>query len=291
MALEAGEQLLELPVERLEVSHREGRTARGSPAARAEFDDPLARERVADVLDRAQDGAPQGMVAERRLVDQMLGDHGRLIVCPRDLLHDDPALAVELLGVDSRATHEVGQQVGSRWGLLGAGGDVERHKIMAGVRVQDGPDPLGGFVDVPIGAVFLAPLEDEVLEKMGHPVLLGPLGPGAGVEGDQERHRAGPRDGDPVQRQPVFQRCAVDLSHAMQTVASACKSPCRGVSGRRVTGEVASVPPTHGCLKTRATGPAPRCRRTCDRASGAFADSERAARDRVPRRIEALRAR
>jgi hypothetical protein len=51
------------------------------------------------------------VIAERRLVDQVLGDHRRLVVRAVDLLDHDAALAVELLGVEARAPDEVGQQV------------------------------------------------------------------------------------------------------------------------------------------------------------------------------------
>ena len=52
------------------------------------------------------------MLAEHRLVDQVLGLSRRLVVGAGDLLHDDAALAVELVGVDLRAGDEVGEQVG-----------------------------------------------------------------------------------------------------------------------------------------------------------------------------------
>ncbi len=66
-------------------------------------DDPLARERVADVLGRSEHGPPQRVIAERGLVDQMLGHHRGLVVGARDLLDDHPALAVQLIPVDPRA--------------------------------------------------------------------------------------------------------------------------------------------------------------------------------------------
>ena len=52
------------------------------------------------------------VLAEHRLVDQVLGDRRRLVVGARDLLHHDAALAVELLAVDPGPADEVGQQVG-----------------------------------------------------------------------------------------------------------------------------------------------------------------------------------
>ena len=155
-------------------------------------------------------GPPERMLAEHRLVDQMLGHHRRLIVGARDLLHDHAALAVELVGVDSRAADEVGQQIGRLRALRGARGDVEGDQIVARVRVEDGADPLGGLVDVPVRGVLLAALEHEMLQEMGHPVLLRALGARAGIERDQQRQRARALDRDPVQRQPVGERGSRD---------------------------------------------------------------------------------
>ena len=56
-------------------------------------------------------GPAERVIAERRAVDQVLGEHRRLVVGARDLLDHDAALAVELLGVDLRPSDEVGQQI------------------------------------------------------------------------------------------------------------------------------------------------------------------------------------
>jgi hypothetical protein len=54
------------------------------------------------------------MVAERGAVDQVLGDHGRLVVGARDLLDHDAALAVELLRVElGRPTKSVSRSIAS----------------------------------------------------------------------------------------------------------------------------------------------------------------------------------
>ena len=116
------------------------------------------------------------MVAERGAVDQVLGDRRGLVVGAVDLLDHHAALAVELLGVDARAPDEVGQQVDRRGRALGAHGDVEGDEVVARVGVEHAAHPLGGLVDVAVGRVLLAALEDEVLEEVGHPVLLGALG-------------------------------------------------------------------------------------------------------------------
>ena len=86
----------------LEVADDERAAALARPAALAEGDDPLARERAQVVLG-AEHGAPERVVAERGAVDDLLGDGRRLVLVALDLLDDDAALAVELRGVDLRA--------------------------------------------------------------------------------------------------------------------------------------------------------------------------------------------
>ena len=49
---------------------------------------------------------------------------------------------------------------------------MERDQVVARVGVEDRADPLGGLVDVPVGGVLLAALEHEMLEEVGHPVLV-----------------------------------------------------------------------------------------------------------------------
>ena len=163
--------------------------------------------------------AAQRVVAERGLVDQVLGHHRGLVVGAGDFLHHHAALAVELGGVDTRPADEVGEQIGRLQGALRARGDVERHQIVAGVGVQHGSDALRGLVDVAVGRVLLAALEDEVLEEVGHPVLLRALGPRTRVEGDENRHRARAVDRDPVERKSVCERRLRDRWHRMSTVA------------------------------------------------------------------------
>ena len=112
------------------------------------------------MLGGAEDRPTKRVIAERGLVDQVLGHHRGLVVGARDLLDDDAAFAIELVGVDPRATDEIGQEVGGLQRGVGAGRDVERDQVVAGVRVEDRADPLGRLVDVTVGRVLLAALED-----------------------------------------------------------------------------------------------------------------------------------
>ena len=137
-------------------------------------------------------GAAERVVAEGGAVDQVLGDDGGLVVGARDLLDDDAALAVELLGVDLRAADEVRQQVDRAADDLGAAGEVEGHDVVRGVGVEHRAHLLGGLVDLAVVVVELAALEDEVLEEVGHAVLLGALRAGAGLEGHEDGDGARP---------------------------------------------------------------------------------------------------
>ena len=155
------------------------------------------------MLRRSEHGPAEGVHPERGLIDQVLGDHRRLIVGARDLLHHDATLAVELVGVDRRAPHEVGQEVDRLERPLGPRRDVKGDQVVAGVGVQLRADALGGLVDVAVVRILLAALEHEVLEEVGHAVLLGALGAGTGVEGHEDRHGTRAVDRDPMERQLV----------------------------------------------------------------------------------------
>jgi hypothetical protein len=153
------------------------------------------------------------MVAERRAIDQLLGDRCRLVLVALDLLDDDAALLVELAGVDPRAPDEVGEQVHRLHRRLRADGDVEGDEVVRGVGVQRAAHALGGLVDLAVVVVDLAALEHEVLQEVRHAVLLGALRARARVEGDEDR--GGPRalDGDAVHRQAVRGGGGGDLGH------------------------------------------------------------------------------
>ena len=75
---------------------------------------------------------------------------------------------------------------------------------MAGVGVEHAAQPLGGLVDVLVGGVLLAALEHQVLEEVGHAVLLGALVAGA-------RRR---RPGAPSARACPAARCGAAASRS-----------------------------------------------------------------------------
>jgi NAD(P)-dependent dehydrogenase (short-subunit alcohol dehydrogenase family) len=143
------------------------------------------------------------VLTEGGAVDQVLGHHRRLVKGAIDLLDDHPTLTVELLRVDPGAADEVAEQVDRRGSALGADCDVEGDEIVARVGVQHAAESLGGLIDVLVMGVLLTTLEDEVLEEVSHPVLLGTLVASACIEGHENRQSARSRQLDPVDRQAV----------------------------------------------------------------------------------------
>jgi cell division transport system ATP-binding protein len=216
----------------VQVAHDERGPALRRPAALAEGDDAVAVKAL-DVLCRPEHRTSEWMLTEHRAVDQVLGHDGGLVVGAGDLLHDDAAFAVQLIGVDPGPGDEVGEQVGGLIGAFGTGGDVKCNEVVAGVGVEHGADLLGALVDIPVVGELLSTLEHEVLQEMGHPVLGLTLGPRAGVEGGEERHRSSSLDGDAMQAQTVAQVADSDLGHfSLDTVAAKHHASCKK-GGRR----------------------------------------------------------
>ena len=217
----------------VEVAGQEGAAGARAPATVAEGEDAVAGE-AAQVLLRAQHGAPERVVAEGRPVDQVLGHRRGLVVGAVDLLDHDPPLAVELGGVEPCPADEIAQQVDRLGSALGTDGDVEGDQVVAGVRVQHAPEPLGGLVDVLVGRVLLAALEHEVLEEVGHPVLLGTLVAGPGVERQQHGQRACARELEAVHGHSVLgDGAGAHTGHAPATLVHD-RRPFPGGGTRRV---------------------------------------------------------
>src|ERR1700728_3093113 len=165
------------------------------------------------------------MLAEGRLVDQVLR-HGRgLVVRAVDLLDHDAALAVQLLRVEFGASHEVAQQVDRLRRRLRAHGDVERHEIVTRIGVEHAAQALGRLVDVLVGGVLLPALEHQMLEEVRHPVLLAALGARARIERHEHRQRARARQAHGVHGQAVARhgRCR-DVRHWRVTIGD--RPPC-----------------------------------------------------------------
>ena len=118
----------------LEVADDERAAARARPAPLAEGDDRLARERRAGAPRARGRCGPSGWSPNAARSIRCSATVAGWSLVARDLLDDDAALAVELLGVELRAPDEVGQQVDRLQRRLGPGGDVEGDEVVATCR-------------------------------------------------------------------------------------------------------------------------------------------------------------
>jgi hypothetical protein len=93
---------------------------------------------------------------------------------------------------------------------------VEGDQVVRGVGVEHRPHALGGLVDLAVVVELLAALEDEVLEEVGHAVLLRALRARAGFERHEDRQGARPRDRHAVDGEPVGEGGGVDRGHVQR---------------------------------------------------------------------------
>ncbi len=151
--------------------------------------------RAADALDRvdrAEDGAAQRGVAEHRRGELVVDDVAGVVVVHGDLLEDDAALGLDVLGADQRIGHHVADDVDGQRQV-----DVEHPRVVAGVLlggegVQVASDRLDGGGDLHRGPRARA-LEQQVLEVVGRAHLGAGLVAGADVHPHTERDRADAR--------------------------------------------------------------------------------------------------
>ena len=159
------------------------------------------------------------MVSEGRLAEQIINQHRRLVVRAGDLLDHDATLLFELLGVEPWPCSEVGQEVRRLDQSIGPRDDPEDHVVLGRVGVETRTQSLGGRVHLSVRRIVLAALEDQVLEEVGGAVLLGPLHPRAGREGNRDGHRPRALDSDAKQGQAVRQLGDLDGGDSFPTLS------------------------------------------------------------------------
>ena len=151
----------------------------------------------ADHLGAAEHAAPERMVAEDRLgedvVDAVLG----LVLVHRDLLEHDLALGVDLVGGSVGREQHLGQQVERLLGVLVEEARVQVGRLLAGRGVGRGAHAVEELGDLD-RRVALGALEQQVLEEVRDAGLRRRLVARAGPHPEPERDRAhrGHRLGD-----------------------------------------------------------------------------------------------
>src|SRR5207253_8032257 len=125
---------------------------------------------------------PEGEVEE--FVDVVVGR----VLDLRDLLHDHRALALDLLGGETRVREDVGEQGEGERQVVGEELAVVAGVLLAGEGVQDAARGVDLLRDVRRPPPLRA-LEEQVLEEVRDPCLVRPLVARAVLDPDADGHR------------------------------------------------------------------------------------------------------
>src|ERR1017187_4374019 len=146
-----------------------------------------------DSLDRAQDGAAEGVtlpeVLGKGFVDEIVG----IILVHLDFFEDDAPLAGDVLWGEGGVEQEVGEKV-KRWSnIFIQHFDIEADSLLPGEGVEVAADGVG-FAGELLGGARGGAFEDHVLDEVGDAIQVERLVAGAG--GDPDAHGDGTDLGD-----------------------------------------------------------------------------------------------
>ena len=147
--------------------HHVGRPCSGAPGRRTD-----RRARSSRPIRRAQHRPAERLVGQRGLLelveDQVVGRVERLA----DLLQDDAALALQLVGIEHRVAQDVGHHLDAERHVLLEDRGVVGGDLAAGIGVEAAADILDLLGDH-AGRARLGALERHVLQHVRHAVELG----------------------------------------------------------------------------------------------------------------------
>ncbi len=144
-------------------------------------------------VDRAHDlrstdhGAPERVLAEDGLAEQVEDLLLRIVLVHRDLLEHDLPLGLQFL--QARAPEHVAHHIERPLQMAVEHACVERGRLPVGARVDLRAHRVEDLVDL-LRSEALGAAEQHVLQQMRDPRLAVPLGRGAGADPEAERHRA-----------------------------------------------------------------------------------------------------
>ena len=148
-----------------------------------------------DRLVGAADGPPErGVVAEGRTGEGLLGDVHGVVGGVRQLGDDDPALGLDLRGIQRGGGHHVGQDVEGAHGVRPLHARVVGGVLLGRGGVGLAADEVEGLGDLAGGARGGA-LEHEVLQEVGRALLPGGLVAGPDAEPHAQARRSQSRHG------------------------------------------------------------------------------------------------
>ena len=149
---------------------------------------------------------PQRLVAVGRLGQELRGALGRLVVGAPDLLLDDGALALHLLGVEQRAAHAVGEDVEGQVEPVERDAVPVAGQFLGREGVEHAAGALDGGADLHRVGARLGALEQHVLEVVREPQRAPRLLTAAHADVDRQRGGLRLRQRRHDEPQPVGER-------------------------------------------------------------------------------------
>ena len=143
---------------------------------------------------RAEGVAPERVLGEERRLPPFRGQVGGLVGVHEDLVEDDGALGLDVVGAQRRLPHDVAQDVEAERQVLGEQPHVEGRVLLGGEGVAVAADLVELFGDGRGGAPFGA-LEEQVLQEVRGPGEFAGLVTRAGADPVGDRDRADIRHG------------------------------------------------------------------------------------------------
>ena len=141
----------------------------------------ILRAERAQPFGPSQDVAPQRMAAEDEVLEIVEYQFGRIVLVRLYLVDDDLGLLLNFALGKGRVEHDVGQQLEGAGEMLHQEGRIDHRLLLVGIGVQVAAHVLHAVQDVPRPAL-LRSLEDEVLHKVGHALLLFAFVARAGID-------------------------------------------------------------------------------------------------------------
>src|SRR4029078_8924639 len=176
----------------------------GGPIIAVAPSENLFPRHASDQIMDAQNGPTEPMRAESSTLRQIEDQIVRRVAGRPDLLQDNVALALELVGIENRLGQDVGQDVEGLGPVVLEDAGIVGRGFHAGRRIYFAA---GGF-DLfrnGLGRAPLGSLEGHVLEEMGYAVLVRQFVAGTGLYPDAERHRLEMRHAMRYDMQTVIQ--------------------------------------------------------------------------------------
>ena len=176
---------------RIDVAHESYKSAVGDIMKPVEIEEVVPPDGL-DGIFGARDGERQGILGEKGFGNEVEDITGGIDVGQRNFFEQDFPLLFNHLGGHQGVLGHIGQDVQPHLQVGGEEGDVNLRVFPMRIGIDE-PAHGGDFPGNILGGPPRRPLEKEVLDEMGNPVVGSRFIPGPRPHPEVHRHRGGPR--------------------------------------------------------------------------------------------------